>query len=82
MQLNRGCSGSILQAIKKDELKKMVLRIINDETQEQIKQYIRETFWLREQANHLLNCAKKSVEIAIEQDEKSAIKWLDSQIYS
>ncbi len=28
---------------------------------------------------HLLECAKKAVEMAIEKDEETAIQWLESQ---
>ena len=33
---------------------------------------------LREDAKDLLECAKRTVEIAIEQDEQTAMDWLDS----
>ena len=76
MQLKKGCNGTILTAINKDEFKKVVLPIIDDETQSQIQQKITESFKLRKLSKHLLECAKRAVEIAIEQDEDTAVKWL------
>ncbi len=35
-------------------------------------------FNLRKHAKDLLECAKRAVEIAIEQDEQTAINWLES----
>jgi len=38
-----------------------------------------EFFKLRNQSERLLECAKRAVEMAIEQGEKKAIEWLDEQ---
>jgi hypothetical protein len=35
---------------------------------------------LRKQSKHLLECAKRAVEIAIEKDEPAAIDWLKDQV--
>ena len=37
-----------------------------------------ESFNGRKRAKNLLECAKRAVEIAIEQDEQAAIEWLES----
>ena len=79
MQLKKGCSGTILTAINRDELKKIILPIIDEKTQSNIQQKISESFILREKSKHLLECAKQAVEMAIEKDEKKAIQWLKSQ---
>lgn len=79
MQLKKGCSGTILTAINKDEFSKVVVPILPVEVQEAIKQKISESFTLRRQSKHLLDCAKRAVEIAIEQDEQTAIEWLEKE---
>jgi len=79
-QLKKGCSGTILTAINKDEIGKIVLPIVDSGIQHQIKQKIIESFNLRKQSKHLLECAKKAVEMAIEKDEETSMKWLDSQL--
>lgn len=33
-------------------------------------------------SQHLLECTKKAVEMAIEKDEETAMQWLNSQKYS
>ncbi len=79
LQLKKGCSGTILTAIGRDELDKLSLPIIPSEKQAHIKQSVFESFSLREQSKHLLECAKRAVEIAIEEDEQTAINWLKSE---
>ena len=80
LQLKKGCGGTILTAINKDEFGKIVLPRIEEEKQTQIQQKITESFALRKQSKRLLECAKQAVEIAIEQNEKTAISWLEKQM--
>lgn len=79
LQLKKGCSGTILTAINKDEFTKVVLPKVNGAVQSQIKQIITESFDLRRRSKHLLECAKRAVKVAIEQDETMAVKWLQEQ---
>ncbi|MDA8002408.1 MAG: hypothetical protein MPL62_14110, partial [Alphaproteobacteria bacterium] len=64
LQLKKGCSGTILTAISKDELGQIVLPKIRAEVQKKIRQKVAETFKLRARSKHLLNCAKTAVELA------------------
>ncbi len=80
LQLKKGCSGTILTTINKDEFGKLVLPKIAETKQTQIQQKIRQSFHLRQQSKHLLKCAKRVVEIAIEQDEQTAINWLENKV--
>ena len=79
LQLKKGCSGTILTAISKDEFSKIVFPKIKAETQIQIRQRVAEAFALRRRSKHLLECAKRAVELAIEQDEQIALDWLEAQ---
>ncbi len=79
LQLKKGCSGTILTAINKDEFGKVSLPIIAGEKQIQIQQKVIESFNLRKQSKHLLECAKRAVEIAIEKDEQTAIDYLERE---
>ncbi len=81
LQLKKGCSGTILTAISRHELDKLILPVIPSDIQAHIKQSVTESFSLRKQSNYLLECAKRAVEIAIEQDEQTAIDWLESETY-
>ena len=42
----------------------------------EISDKVKESFALRKKSKQLLEDAKRAVEIAIEQDEESAIEWL------
>ena len=78
LQLKKGCSGTILTAINKEEFSKIAVPKIKEQKQTEIKQKVVESFNLRKYAKDLLENAKRAVEIAIEQDEQTAINWLKS----
>lgn len=78
-QINRDVGGSVILHWRPDQVKQTVIPILNDKKQQQIQQKITESFNLRKQSKHLLECAKRAVEIAIEQNEDAAIKWLQKQ---
>lgn len=75
--LKKGCSGTILTAISKTELEQIPIPLIDANTQNKIKTLINESFKLKKQSEHLLEVAKTAVEIAIEQDEITAIRDID-----
>ena len=76
MLLKKGCNGTILTAINKDEISTVVLPKIDSGKQLEIQKKVAESFHLRKQSKQLLESAKKAVEMAIEQDEQTAIDWL------
>ena len=78
LQLKKGCNGTILTAINKEEFSKIAVPSIKEEKQTEIEQKVNESFNLRKRAKDLLEHAKRAVEIAIEQDEQTAINWLES----
>ena len=82
LQLKKGCSGTILTAINQHEFRKVVLPIIPDYTQAEIRRKVAESAAARRQSRELLEQAKRAVEIAIEQDERAAISWLKDRIDS
>ncbi len=77
--LKKRCSGTILTAISKDELEKMLLPEVEKSMQKVIASMIQESFALRDNSKKLLELAVKAVEIAIETDEASALVWLKEQ---
>ena len=79
LQLKKGCSGTILTAINKNEFRHIILPVIPEEKQIEIQQNVTESSNLRKQSKHLLKYAKRAVEIAIEQDEEAAMDWLHTQ---
>ncbi len=63
-----------------DQVKGTVIPILAEDKQAEIQQRVAESFALRRRSKHLLECAKRTVELAIEQDEQTAMKWLESQL--
>lgn len=80
LQLKRGCSGTILAAISKEELNKIVLPNIKPEKQKQIKENIQKMYQLKFKSKQLLEIAKRGVEIAIEENEEVATNWINERI--
>jgi restriction endonuclease S subunit len=78
-QINRDVGGSIILHWRPEQVKQTLIPILDDEKQQQIQQKITESFNLRKQSKHLLECAKRAVEIAIEQNEDAAMNWLKEE---
>ena len=72
-------TGTSYPVIVDDDILNLPIPILPDEKQTQIQQKVIESFNLRHQSKHLLKCAKRAVEIAIEQDEQTAIDWLETE---
>ena len=77
-QINRDVGGSVILHWRPDQVAETVIPVLHQEKQSEIQQKVMESFNLRKHAKDLLECAKRAVEIAIEQDEQAAIDWLES----
>ena len=77
-QVNRDVGGSVILHWRPDQVARTLIPILPEEKQVEIQQKVIESFNLRNHAKDLLECAKRAVEIAIEQDEQTAINWLES----
>ena len=82
LQLKKGCSGTILTAINKKAFSQIVLPRIAAETQAKIQEKVKESSALRQESKRLLECAKRAVEMAIEEDEQTAIAWMENDTSS
>jgi restriction endonuclease S subunit len=80
LQLKKGCSGSILTAIGKDEFERIILPDIPADVQEEIKQNITEMYNAKASSKRLLDIAKRSVEMAIEKNEQTAMEWINKNV--
>lgn len=76
MQAERDSNGAIIKHWKPDDIKKVVIPVVEREIQEKIAAQVAESFRLRSESEKLLFKAKKAVEIAIESGEDVAIKFL------
>ncbi len=77
--LKKNCSGTILTAINKDEFLSIPVPLIDPAKQSEIAALITQSFALKKQSEHLLDVSKRAVEIAIEQDEAAAMRWIGEQ---
>ena len=77
--MKRGCSGTILAAISEDELRKIPLPRIDNDTQHTISLNVQRSFSLRNQADSLIASAVKAVELAVESSEQSAINFITKE---
>ena len=76
-QINRDVGGSVILHWRPDQVAATVIPILHQERQAEIQQKIIDSFNLRKHAKDLLEHAKRAVEIGIEQDEQTAIDWLE-----
>lgn len=80
LQLKKGCSGTILTAINNEEFKRILIPDVADDVQEEIKKKISEMYQAKSASRKLLDIAKHGVEMAIEQNEEEATRWLDEEV--
>ena len=71
-------TGTSYPTLNDDDILDFSIPILPKEKQAEIEQKIIESFNSRKRATDLLEHAKRAVEIAIEQDEQTAIDWLES----
>ncbi len=77
-QVNRDVGGSVILHWRPDQVAGTLIPILSKDKQAEIEQKVLESFNLRKRAKNLLEHAKRAVEIAIEQNEQTAINWLES----
>jgi len=76
MQSERDAGGSIIKHWKPSEIAEVVIPIIDMSIQIKIEENIKTSFELKEESKVLLELAKKAVEVAIEENEDKAIKFI------
>lgn len=80
MQAERDAGGSIILHWRVSEIEKVVVPIIDFDKQREIADLVEESFQLKKQSEHLLEVAKKAVEMAIEQDEETAMEYIENEL--
>lgn len=63
--------------MNQETLKDLLVPIIDPAAQTKISQLVQQSFTLKAQSEHLLNLAKRAVEIAIEQDEAAGLAYIE-----
>ena len=78
-QLNRIGTGAVQTNISSKDISEIIIPKIPEQKQRQISRLIIEGNSCRNKSNHLLNIAKKSVEIAINENETIALKFITNE---
>ena len=79
LQAEKDCNGAIIQHWRPSDIEKVLIPILDMSIQKEISNKVQESFWLREESKRLLDIAIKTVEMAIETDEETALNWLNTQ---
>lgn len=77
MQGERDVGGSIVKHWLPSQIQKILIPITDIKIQKEIEDKIQQSFNLSLQSKRLLEIAKQAVEMAIEQNEEIALKWLE-----
>lgn len=79
MQAERDAGGSIILHWRVSEIENVVVPVIDFDKQREIADLVEESFKLKKQSEHLLEVAKSAVEMAIEQDEETAMEYIKNE---
>ncbi len=77
MQAERDAGGSVIQHWKPSEIEQVLIPKLDIKKQQEIANQVQESFKLRSESKRLLEVAKKAVEIAIEENEENALKYIN-----
>lgn len=80
MQAERDSNGAIIQHWKPSDIEKVVIPLLDMEIQKEITAKVQEAIELRKESKRFLECAVKAVEMAVESDENTAVRWLEMQL--
>jgi restriction endonuclease S subunit len=80
MQAERDAGGSVILHWRVNEIENVVVPVIDLDKQKEIADLVEESFKLKKQSEHLLEIAKTAVEVAIEQNEKTAIAYINKNV--
>jgi len=72
-------TGTSYPVIVDDDILNLPIPLLPEKMQIKIQKNVIRSFELRKQSKHLIECAKLAVDIAIEQDEETAMKWLEQE---
>ena len=76
LQIERDGGGSVITHWKPEQVKKLFIPVLPDNTQQIIATLIKKSHEARKNSRELLELAKRTVEIAIEKNEKEALNFI------
>ncbi|ACV62995.1 hypothetical protein Dtox_2173 [Desulfofarcimen acetoxidans DSM 771] len=79
-QMKRDVGGSIILHWRFEQIKNVLIPIVEEYIQRQIKEKVKKAFEPRKKALVILDLARRSIENAIETNENNAISWLNAEV--
>ena len=80
MQAERDSNGAIIPHWKPSEIENVIVPVLDIDKQKELSEMVQKSFTLRRQSKQLLEYAKQTVEMAIEQGEDTALAWLKDKV--
>jgi restriction endonuclease S subunit len=77
VQIERMSGGAVIAHLKPDSAMQIKIPMLSEKKQEELAGKVLEALRLRKEAKELLEKARRAVEIFVEQDEKSALAYLN-----
>jgi type I restriction enzyme M protein len=77
LQAERDAGGSVIQHWKPSEIGAVVVPILKEQVQQMVSDDVQMSFAMRRKSEQLLERAKEAMELAIEEGEVVAMKWLE-----
>lgn len=77
MQTEKFSAGSAQAELYPKDIDQFIIPFCSDDNQLKIMEQIEESFKLKKQSEHLLKVAKTAVEMAIEENEETAIAFIN-----
>ena len=80
LQTEKLKSGAAQAELYPSDISNFIIPFVKKDIQNVISQCVIEGYQLKKQSKHLLEAAKRAVEIAIEEDEDTAMEWLNKEM--
>lgn len=71
--LERISKGSVQPLVTQTDIKNLLIPLLEEALQKDLEKLVKKSYQLKQESKHLLGLAKRSVELAIEKDEETAI---------
>lgn len=78
-QLERIGTGGVQTNLSSNDIKEIIIPIIDINKQQEIANFVEQSFKLKEESERLLEVAKKAVEMAIEEGEEKAMEFIKEE---
>lgn len=79
LQAERDSNGAIIKHWKPGDIARVVVPVFDSCTQQTISEHVRDSFTLRKESERLIALAVKSVELAVEYDENTAMNLITQE---